>query len=64
MISNKLKRIFIATFSALICFTLLAPQSVFANNVEQKKQQTREKIKRIQLLEGLERNKLYKNQQK
>lgn len=47
-----------------ICIVATTPQPVFANNIEQKKQETREKIRKIQVLEGLERNKLYKNQQK
>jgi len=61
---RRLKSLFTALMAVLICFTIIAPQSVFADTIEQKKQQTRAKIKRIQLLEGLERNKLYKNQQK
>lgn len=64
MNSRKLKNIFIAILAMFICFVAIAPQSAFANNIEQKKQETREKIRKIQVLEGLERNKLYKNQQK
>lgn len=61
---TKLKHFIIALFAVLVCIATIAPQPVFADNIEQKKKQTREKIKKIQILEGLERNKLYKNQQK
>lgn len=64
MIFKKFKNLFTVVLTALIFFSIMAPQSAFADTIEQKKKQTREKIKRIQLLEGLERNKLYKNQQK
>lgn len=58
------KNLFITLLMALICLVTTAPQTVYATSIDQKKKQTREKIKRIQLLEGLEKNKLYKNQQK
>ncbi|MBO5434932.1 peptidoglycan DD-metalloendopeptidase family protein [bacterium] len=61
---RKLKNFIIAIFAVLICFATITPQPALADNLEQKKQQTREKIRKIQILEGLERNKLYKNQQK
>ncbi len=62
---NKiLKNTFIATIAVLVCMGTIAPQYSYATSLDQKKKQTREKIKRIQLLEGLEKNKLYKNQQK
>lgn len=48
----------------LICILTVTPQTAYATTLDQKKKQTREKIKRIQLLEGLEKNKLYKNQQR
>lgn len=58
------KNLFITLLMALICLVTTTPQTVYATSIDQKKKQTREKIKRIQLLEGLEKNKLYKNQQK
>ncbi len=62
---NKIiKNTFITTLMVLICAVTVTPQTAYATSLEQKKRQTREKIKRIQLLEGLEKNKLYKNQQK
>lgn len=42
----------------------LTPDAACATSIDQKKKQTREKIKRIQVLEGLEKNKLYKNQRR
>lgn len=64
MFFKKFKNLFTVILTALIFLSIIAPQSVLADTIEQKKQQTREKIKKIQILEGLERNKLYKNQQK
>lgn len=62
---NKIiKNTFITILMVLICAVTVTPQTAYATSLEQKKRQTREKIKRIQLLEGLEKNKLYKNQQK
>jgi len=61
---RRQRNIFIAILAMFICIVATTPQPVFANNIEQKKQETREKIRKIQVLEGLERNKLYKNQQK
>lgn len=62
---NKIaKNLFIALLAVFICILTITPQTSYATTLDQKKKQTREKIKRIQLLEGLEKNKLYKNQQK
>lgn len=62
---NKIvKNLFIALLAVFICLLTVTPQTSYATTLDQKKKQTREKIKRIQLLEGLEKNKLYKNQQK
>ena len=62
---NKIvKNLFIALLAVFICLLTVTPQTSYAATLDQKKKQTREKIKRIQLLEGLEKNKLYKNQQK
>ena len=62
---NKIiKNIFITTLAVLICLIWITPDTANATSLDQKKRQTREKIKRIQLLEGLEKNKLYKNQQR
>lgn len=62
--NKNIKNIFITILMVLICIVTVAPQPSFATSLDQKKKQTREKIKRIQFLEGLEKNKLYKNQQK
>lgn len=62
---NKIiKNLFITFLMVLICILTVTPQTAYATSLDQKKKQTREKIKRIQLLEGLEKNKLYKNQQR
>lgn len=63
-LNKKIKNLFIALLAVLICLLTVTPQTSYATTLDQKKKQTREKIKRIQLLEGLEKNKLYKNQQK
>ena len=63
-LNRTIKNLFISILAVLICILTIAPQPVFATSLDQKKKQTREKIKRIQILEGLEKNKLYKNQQK
>ena len=63
-LNKKIKNLFIALLAVLICLITVTPQISYATTLDQKKKQTREKIKRIQLLEGLEKNKLYKNQQK
>ena len=63
-LNRTIKNLFISVLAVLICILTIAPQPVFATSLDQKKKQTREKIKRIQILEGLEKNKLYKNQQK
>ncbi len=63
-LKKTIKNLFIALLAVLICLLTVTPQTSYATSLDQKKKQTREKIKRIQLLEGLEKNKLYKNQQK
>lgn len=44
--------------------TIITPQPSYATSIAQKQKQTRAKIKHLKVLEGLEKNKLYKNQQK
>ncbi len=63
-LNKTIKNLFIALLAVFICLLTVTPQTSYATTLDQKKKQTREKIKRIQLLEGLEKNKLYKNQQK
>ena len=63
-LNKTIKNLFITLLAVLICLITVTPQISYATTLDQKKKQTREKIKRIQLLEGLEKNKLYKNQQK
>lgn len=63
-LSKTTKNILICLLAVLVGFFTLIPQTAYATTLDQKKKQTREKIKRIQFLEGLEKNKLYKNQQK
>ncbi len=63
-LNKTIKNLFIALLTVLICLVTVTPQISYATTLDQKKKQTREKIKRIQILEGLEKNKLYKNQQK
>lgn len=62
--NKTIKNLFITFLMVLICILTVTPQTAYATTLDQKKKQTREKIKRIQLLEGLEKNKLYKNQQR
>ncbi len=62
---NKIvKNLVITMLTVLICMVTLTPDAACATSIDQKKKQTREKIKRIQVLEGLEKNKLYKNQRR
>ena len=63
-LTKTFQNLFITILMVLICLATVTPQQACATSLDQKKRQTREKIKRIQLLEGLEKNKLYKNQQK
>ncbi len=63
-LNKTIKNLFIALLAVFICLLTVTPQTSYATTLDQKKKQTREKIKRIQLLEGLEKNKLYKNQQR
>lgn len=63
-LTKTFQNLFITILMVLICLVTVTPQQACATSLDQKKRQTREKIKRIQLLEGLEKNKLYKNQQK
>ena len=51
--------------TVLITFLTTSP-AIFAANkaaIEQKRKATNAKIKKLKILEGLEKNKLYKNQQ-
>ena len=60
------KNIFIVILTVVITFLTTSP-AVFAANkaaIEQKRRATNAKIKKLKILEGLEKNKLYKNQQK
>ena len=64
--SSKIKKIFIIFLSVLIT-SVTTSSAVFAvtkASIDQKRQQTNAKIKKLKILEGLEQNKLYKNQQK
>lgn len=63
-LTKTFQNLFITILMVLIFLATVTPQQACATSLDQKKRQTREKIKRIQLLEGLEKNKLYKNQQK
>ena len=63
-LTKTFQNLFITILMVLICLATVTPQQACATSLDQKKRQTREKIKRIQLLEGLEKNKLYRNQQK
>ena len=60
------KNIFIIILTVVITFLATSP-AVFAANkaaIKQKRRATNAKIKKLKILEGLEKNKLYKNQQK
>ena len=54
----------ILIFLAVVLNTVGCLTSYAAHDVETQKRQTREKIKRLRILENIETNKLYKNQQK
>lgn len=61
----SLKKILnILIFLAILLNTCVCLSSYAANDIESQKRQTRAKINRLKMLESLETNKLYKNQQK
>lgn len=63
---NLIKKTFIATLSMLIIIIGFAPIADCSQLqvIEQRQKVATEKIKRLKVLENLEKNKLYKNQQK
>ena len=63
-IKNFVKRIFTVVLIMLISNIGLVADANQLKNIQQKQKVTHEKIKRLKVLEHLEKNKLYKNQQK
>jgi len=66
ILNSRLKKFFIIFLSVIITFLTTSP-AVFAvskASIDQKRRQTNAKIKKLKILEGLEKNKMYKNQQK
>ncbi len=65
-INKIVKKLFIAFLAVSSAVFILTPQMSYASqaSIAKKQKQTREKIKRLKVLENLEKNKLYKNQQK
>lgn len=63
-IKNFVKRIFTVVLIVLITNIGLVADANQLKNIQQKQKVTHEKIKRLKVLEHLEKNKLYKNQQK
>ena len=61
---NLKKILNILIFLAIVLNTVGCLTSYAAHDIEIKKKQTREKIKKLRILENIETNKLYKNQQK
>ncbi len=62
---NKLiKKVFIFFMVILICNVSLVASADQLRNIQHKQKVTHEKINRLKVLEKLEKNKLYKNQQK
>ena len=64
--SGKIKKILVVFLAVVVTFLTTSP-AVFAvtrASIEQKRRQTTDKIKKLKVLEGLEKNKMYKNQQK
>jgi len=63
---NRIKKTFIAMLSILIIIVGFAPivSCSQLQVIEQRQKVTNDKIKRLKVLENLEKNKLYKNQQK
>lgn len=63
---NFLSKFIAVVLVILVAFWTVSP-AAFANNkatIDQKRRATSAKIKKLKILEGLEKNKLYKNQQK
>lgn len=63
-INKFVKRLFIVFLTLLIGNISLFADANQLKNIQQKQRVTHEKIKRLKVLEHLEKNKLYKNQQK
>ena len=63
-INKFVKRLFIVVLTLLIGNISLFASADQLKNIQQKQKVTHEKIKRLKVLEHLEKNKLYKNQQK
>ena len=65
-VKNISGKIFIYLISVLLIFVSFAPQASCdqLNNIKKKQKVTHEKIKHLKVLEHLEKNKLYKNQQR
>ncbi|MDR1167975.1 MAG: peptidoglycan DD-metalloendopeptidase family protein [Heliobacteriaceae bacterium] len=51
-------------FTAVLAFLIISTSALGAPTIEQKQKSTNDKIHRLKVLEGLEKNKLVKNQQK
>lgn len=66
VINRVLKKLFIVVLSVLMVSVWQAPSASCnqLRNIQHKQKVTHEKIKKLKLLEHLEKNKLYKNQQK
>ncbi|MFR1671787.1 MAG: murein hydrolase activator EnvC family protein [Candidatus Gastranaerophilaceae bacterium] len=66
VINRVLKKLFIVVLSVLTVSVWQAPSASCnqLRNIQHKQKVTHEKIKKLKLLEHLEKNKLYKNQQK
>lgn len=66
VINRVLKKLFIVVLSVLMVSVWQAPSASCnqLHNIQHKQKVTHEKIKKLKLLEHLEKNKLYKNQQK
>ena len=64
ILTKSIKNLFISLLMVFICLTTITPLEAIGTTIEQKKRQTKEKIRHIQALEGAEKNKLYRNQKK
>lgn len=64
MNKKKIVRNIFIVLLATVTISMAGATSVFAQNVEAKKRQTREKINQLKALEHIEKSKLVKNQQK
>lgn len=59
-----IKNLLIALLLVFTFTIIITPQPSYASSIAQKQKQTQAKIKHLKVLEKLEKNKLYKNQQK